>query len=198
MEIFISSAVGIASGYGLDDRQEGVWVPVGSRIFTSSRRPNRLWGPPMLLYNVYRRFFPEGKAAGAWSWPLTSSQCRSQENVDLYIHSSIRPHGIVLIELSRSTTLPLPLWEPETRHSFLLLWEIQIVMTSGTHRRILWIVYIRVDTWQGSRIRSRMVKNYTWTVAYGKSKEWNRKFWQYLIACFPLTTSWVFYTTRIT
>jgi hypothetical protein len=31
--------------------------------------------------------FPGGKAAGAWSWPLTSKKCRGEENVDLYIHS---------------------------------------------------------------------------------------------------------------
>jgi hypothetical protein len=31
--------------------------------------------------------FPGGKAAGAWSWPLTSIHCRGQENMNLYIHS---------------------------------------------------------------------------------------------------------------
>jgi hypothetical protein len=43
------SSVGIATGYGLDDRGGGVRVPVGSRIFTSPYRPDRLWGPPNLL-----------------------------------------------------------------------------------------------------------------------------------------------------
>jgi hypothetical protein len=37
-----------------------------------------------------------GKATGAWSWPLTSNCCRGQENVDLYIHSPIRLHGVML------------------------------------------------------------------------------------------------------
>jgi hypothetical protein len=32
--------VGIATSYGLDDR-----VPVGSRIFSTSRRPDQIWGP---------------------------------------------------------------------------------------------------------------------------------------------------------
>jgi hypothetical protein len=36
--------------------------------------------------------FPEGKADGAWSWPITSKCCRGQENVDIYIHSPIFPH----------------------------------------------------------------------------------------------------------
>jgi hypothetical protein len=47
------SSVGVATGHGLDDRGAGVRVPVGSRIF-SSRRPDRLWGPPNLLSNGYR------------------------------------------------------------------------------------------------------------------------------------------------
>jgi hypothetical protein len=60
------NVVGIATGYGLDDRGVGVRVPVGSRIFSSPRRPDRVWGPSNLLSNRYRGlFFPEGKAAGA-------------------------------------------------------------------------------------------------------------------------------------
>jgi hypothetical protein len=54
------SAVGIATGYGLDDRAVGVRVSVGSRIFSSPCRPDRLWGPPSLLYNGYRRLFLRG------------------------------------------------------------------------------------------------------------------------------------------
>jgi hypothetical protein len=46
--------VGIATGYGLDDREVGVRVPVGSGIFTSPYRPDRLWGPPNLLYIGYQ------------------------------------------------------------------------------------------------------------------------------------------------
>jgi hypothetical protein len=46
--------VGIATGYGLDDQEAGVQVPVGSRIFTSPCCPDRLWGPHNLLYNGYR------------------------------------------------------------------------------------------------------------------------------------------------
>jgi hypothetical protein len=38
------SVVGTATGYGLDDRGITVRVPVGSRIFTSSHRPDRFWG----------------------------------------------------------------------------------------------------------------------------------------------------------
>jgi hypothetical protein len=37
---------------------------------TFSIRPERLWGPPSLVYNGYR-VLPGGKAAGAWHWPTT-------------------------------------------------------------------------------------------------------------------------------
>jgi hypothetical protein len=47
------SAVGIATGCGLDDREVEVQVPVGSRIFTTPYRPDQLWGPPNLLYSGY-------------------------------------------------------------------------------------------------------------------------------------------------
>jgi hypothetical protein len=43
------SVVGIATGYGLDYRGVGVRVPVGSRIFSSPRSSDRLWGSPNLL-----------------------------------------------------------------------------------------------------------------------------------------------------
>jgi hypothetical protein len=45
------SAVGIATGYGIDDWGFVVRVPIGSRIFFSPRHPDRLWGPPNLLSN---------------------------------------------------------------------------------------------------------------------------------------------------
>jgi hypothetical protein len=38
----LDSAVGIATGYGLDERGVGVRVPVGSRIFSFPNRPDRL------------------------------------------------------------------------------------------------------------------------------------------------------------
>jgi hypothetical protein len=61
----LDSVVRIATGYGLDDRGIGVQVPVGSRIFSSLRFPDRLWVPPNFLANGYQGFFPGAKAAGA-------------------------------------------------------------------------------------------------------------------------------------
>jgi hypothetical protein len=54
------SAGGIATGYGMHDRGVRVRVPVGSRIFSSPRRTERLLGPPSLLSNGYRGQFPRG------------------------------------------------------------------------------------------------------------------------------------------
>jgi hypothetical protein len=62
------SIAGVVTGYGLDSGGVRVRVPVGSVIFSSPSRPDRLWRPSNLLYNGYR-----GKVAVAWSWPLTSS-----------------------------------------------------------------------------------------------------------------------------
>jgi hypothetical protein len=51
----IQSAAGIAISYWLDDRGVGVRVSVGSKIFSSLRRPDRLWGPFSLLSDGYQR-----------------------------------------------------------------------------------------------------------------------------------------------
>jgi hypothetical protein len=59
-----NSAVGIAIGYGLDERGVGVRIPVGARIFSSPGRPDWLWSPPNLS-NGYRGSFPGGKETGA-------------------------------------------------------------------------------------------------------------------------------------
>jgi hypothetical protein len=99
------SSVGIVPGYGLDDWGVGVRVPVGS----SPRRPARLWGPPTSYPMDTGGSHHGGKGARAWSWPLTSNYCWGQENVDLYIHSPICLHGVVLNQLSTGTTLPLHL-----------------------------------------------------------------------------------------
>jgi hypothetical protein len=54
------SVVGIATACGLDDQGFGVRVLVGSRIFSSPRRPDWLWVQPNFLSNGYRRLFPRG------------------------------------------------------------------------------------------------------------------------------------------
>jgi hypothetical protein len=59
------SSVGIATGYGLGDREFGVGVPVGSRMFSSPRFPDRLWGPPASYPMGTGGSFPGSKAAEA-------------------------------------------------------------------------------------------------------------------------------------
>jgi hypothetical protein len=57
--------VGIATGYGLDDRGVGVRVPVWSIIISSPRRPDRFRGPPTSYPMGTGGSFPGGKSAGA-------------------------------------------------------------------------------------------------------------------------------------
>jgi hypothetical protein len=42
------SSVGIATGYGLDDRGS---IPGSERFFSTQQRPDRIWGPPSLPSN---------------------------------------------------------------------------------------------------------------------------------------------------
>jgi hypothetical protein len=51
-----------SSDYELDNRAIGVRSPAGAKDFSSNLCPDRLWGPPSLLYNGYRGPFPGGKA----------------------------------------------------------------------------------------------------------------------------------------
>jgi len=46
-------------------------------FFSSPSRPDWLWIQSSLLSNGQQVPFPRRKAAGAWSWPLTSVYCRS-------------------------------------------------------------------------------------------------------------------------
>jgi hypothetical protein len=55
------SSLGIALGYGLDDRGSGVRFPAGGwEFFPSPPRPERLWVPPSPLSNGYQGLFAWG------------------------------------------------------------------------------------------------------------------------------------------
>jgi len=47
-------------------------IPGKDNDFSLHQCPDRLWGPPSVIFNGYRGLLPRGKAAGTWSWPLTS------------------------------------------------------------------------------------------------------------------------------
>jgi hypothetical protein len=53
-------AVGIVTGYGLDNQGVRVQVTVRARIFSSPSYPDRFWSPPSLLSNGYQQLFPQG------------------------------------------------------------------------------------------------------------------------------------------
>jgi hypothetical protein len=84
---------GIVTDYGLDDRGVGVRVSVGSRIFSSPRRPDLLWGPPSLL--VPGALSPGVKRQGRETdhSPTTSAEVKKMW---IYISTPpIRLHGVV-------------------------------------------------------------------------------------------------------
>jgi hypothetical protein len=61
------SAVGIETGYVLDDRRGQ------SSESRQGYRQDRLWGSPNLLSKRFLQGGGGGKAAEAWSWPLNSN-----------------------------------------------------------------------------------------------------------------------------
>jgi hypothetical protein len=67
------SSVGIATGYGPDDWMIGVRFPAGAGNFSLHHRVQNGSGAHKASYpKVTRASFPGSKAAGTWSWPLTS------------------------------------------------------------------------------------------------------------------------------
>jgi hypothetical protein len=71
-----------------------VRVPVGGGNFSLNHRVQNDYGAhPAFSPMGTRGSFPGGKAAGEWSWPLTSIQRRGQECVGLYLRSPNTPSG---------------------------------------------------------------------------------------------------------
>jgi hypothetical protein len=67
------SSVGIALGYGLDDRGSTVRFPAEAENFSLHHRVQNGSGAHPASYPMGTGgSLPGGKAAGAWSWPLTS------------------------------------------------------------------------------------------------------------------------------
>jgi hypothetical protein len=67
------SSIGIATGYGLDDRGAGVRFPAGAGNFSLHHRVQTGSGAHPAFYPMGTGgCFPRGEVAGAWNWPLTS------------------------------------------------------------------------------------------------------------------------------
>jgi hypothetical protein len=126
------SAVGIATGYGLYDWVVGVRVSVGSRIFSSPRRPDRLWGPPSLLIQRVLGALPPGLKRpehDADQSPPTSAEVRktytslphtpSWRSAQLLKH---RDNFTVYSQASSSVPRPLRPRDRPSRLGFLKTW----------------------------------------------------------------------------
>ena len=72
------SSAGIVTRYGAG--RSGDRIPLGAGIFRT--HPERLWGPPNLLYDVYR-ILPEDKEVRAWRCPPAISIIKVKERVGL-------------------------------------------------------------------------------------------------------------------
>jgi hypothetical protein len=81
------SVVGTATGYGLDDRGFGVWVPAGSRIFSSPSRPFSIF-----LSNECRGLFPGVKRPGL---EVNHSSPASAEVKKMWIYTSTPPYAFM-------------------------------------------------------------------------------------------------------
>jgi hypothetical protein len=72
--------------------RSGDRIPVGGEIFRTC--PDRLWGPPSLLYNGYLVFPGGKKRAGRDADPSPPSIAVGHERVELYLYSPYGPYGL--------------------------------------------------------------------------------------------------------
>jgi hypothetical protein len=87
------SVVGVATGYGLDDRVVGIRVK--NFLFSTSSRP-ALGFAQLPIQWVQGALSPGVKRSGRKADYSPSPSSEVKENVDLYIHFPIRLHGVVL------------------------------------------------------------------------------------------------------
>jgi hypothetical protein len=89
------SSVGIALGYGLDDRGSRVRFPAGN--FSLHHLVQTSSGAHISSYPMGNRgTFPEVKRPGREADHSPPSSAEVKECVELYLHSPIRLHGVML------------------------------------------------------------------------------------------------------
>jgi len=72
--------------------------PTGHEIFPLPPHPDWLWGLVSLLSSGYQGLLSWGEVAGVRSWLLTSFWYQCKECMELYLHSPIHFHSLVLIK----------------------------------------------------------------------------------------------------
>jgi hypothetical protein len=87
------SQLGIVTGYGLDDREVAVQVPVGLRTLSSPRCTDRLWGAPNFLSNSFPGFSPGVKRPGRGT---DNSSPNSAKVRKMCFFTSIPPFVVVI------------------------------------------------------------------------------------------------------
>jgi hypothetical protein len=81
------------TGYGMDDRGVGVRVPVGSKILSSPRLPDRLRGPPNLLSNGSAGLF-FGGVKRLWR-EADHSNLSSAKVKKMWIYTTTPPYALM-------------------------------------------------------------------------------------------------------
>jgi hypothetical protein len=97
------SSVCMATGYDLNGSGS---IPGSARFLFSPQRPDQLWGQPSLLSNGYRRLFPRVWSGRGVKLATHLHLVPRSRKLELYLHSPLCPHSIVLNYLSIGTILP--------------------------------------------------------------------------------------------
>jgi hypothetical protein len=101
------SSVGIALGYGLDDRSSRVRFPAGAGNFSLHHRIlNGSAAHPTSYPMDTRGSSPGGRAAD--HTPPSSAEVK--ECVELYLHSPMSLHAVVLVKKKHRDNFPFTCW----------------------------------------------------------------------------------------
>jgi hypothetical protein len=116
-------------------------------LFTTASR-TALGAHPTSYPMGTRGAFPAGKAAGAWSWPLTPSSSEVKECVELYLHSPNTPpwRGA---QLKHRDNLTFYLyWMTFPKYNLLLLSRSSLLFDSIVPRKLrtCWHTVVRFIT----------------------------------------------------